>query len=109
MDAIRADQLDALDDFESSPAFTDLERAVIRFAIAMSATPARVSDAVFAPLRRELTDAQVVELTSAVAWEHYRARFNRALGIESENFSEGATCVLPAFVQSAEDGSRRGV
>ena len=38
----------------------------------------------------------MVELTSAIAWENYRARFNHALGIEAENFFQGALCLLPA-------------
>jgi hypothetical protein len=34
----------------------------------------------------------MVEFTAATAWENYRARFNHALGIEAEGFSEGAVC-----------------
>jgi len=33
----------------------------------------------------------MVELTAAIAWENFRARFNRGFGIEAEGFSEGAT------------------
>jgi len=36
-----------------------------------------------------------VELTSALAWENYRARFDHALKIDAEGFSEGAFCPLP--------------
>src|SRR4030095_12816357 len=32
----------------------------------------------------------------AIAWEHYRARFDHALGVESEGFLEdGAFCLVP--------------
>jgi hypothetical protein len=34
----------------------------------------------------------MVELTSAIAWENFRARFNRGFGIEAEGFSAGAVC-----------------
>jgi 4-carboxymuconolactone decarboxylase len=81
--------------FESSPAFSDLERLVLRYAVAMTGTPAEVPDELFAQLRRHFEPPQLVELTSAIAWENYRARFNRAFGIEAEGFSEGAVCVLP--------------
>ena len=54
-----------------------------------------VSNALFARLRERFTEAQLVELTSAIAWENYRARFDHALGIEGENFTEGAVCALP--------------
>jgi hypothetical protein len=37
----------------------------------------------------------MVELTSAIAWENYRARFDHAFGIEAEGFSQGAVCALP--------------
>jgi alkylhydroperoxidase family enzyme len=50
----------------------------------------------FEALRKHLSPPQMVELTSAIAWENYRARFNHAFGIESEGFSEGAFCPLPA-------------
>ena len=40
-------------------------------------------------------DMQIVEITSAFAWENYRARFDHALKIESEGFSEGAFCPVP--------------
>jgi hypothetical protein len=38
----------------------------------------------------------MVELTSAIAWENSRARFDPAFGIEAEGFSAGAFCPLPA-------------
>ena len=37
-----------------------------------------------------------MELTSAIAWENYRARYDHAFGIETENFSDGAVCAIPA-------------
>jgi hypothetical protein len=38
----------------------------------------------------------MVELTSAIAWENYRARFDHAFGIDAAGFSEGGACALPA-------------
>jgi alkylhydroperoxidase family enzyme len=61
----------------------------------MTFTPVEVSDALFARLREEFSEAQVVELTASIAWENYRARFDHAFGIEAEDFSEGACCALP--------------
>jgi alkylhydroperoxidase family enzyme len=68
---------------------------VIDYAIEMTKTPVDVPDAMFAALRARFDDAQLVELTSAIAWENHRARFNHALGIEAQGFSEGAFCALP--------------
>ena len=67
----------------------------------MTQTPVEVSDAFFARLGASFTDAQLVELTSAIAWENYRARYDHAFGIEGENFSEGAVCALPAHAAPA--------
>ncbi|HZQ23774.1 MAG TPA: hypothetical protein VFA89_13365 [Terriglobales bacterium] len=61
----------------------------------MTHTPVEVPTEVFEALRAAFNEAQLVELTSAIAWENYRARFDHAFGIESENFSEGAVCALP--------------
>jgi hypothetical protein len=41
-----------------------------------------------------------VELTSALAWENYRARFDHTFGIESEGFSAGAFGPVPASTVS---------
>jgi alkylhydroperoxidase family enzyme len=85
----------ALADYESSPDLTDLEKLAIRYAVEMMKTPVEVPDELFAELQRNLSDKQIVELTSAIAWENYRARNNHALGVESEGFSKGAFCPLP--------------
>jgi alkylhydroperoxidase family enzyme len=87
----------ALGDWEraASGVYTDEEIAVLRYADAMTATPVEVEDEVFAALRLRYDDAQIVELTSALAWENYRARFDHALGVEAEGYSEGSFCPLP--------------
>jgi len=88
-------KLMALADVESSADLTELEKLVLRYAVAMTQTPVDVSDELFAELKRHFNERQLVELTSAVAWENYRARFDHAFGIEAEGFSEGAFCPLP--------------
>ncbi len=85
----------ALSDFEVSGEFSELEKLVLRYAAAMTRTPVQISDELFASLRSHFTEKQLVELTSAIAWENYRARFNHAFGIEAEGFSEGAFCPIP--------------
>ena len=92
---IKEEQLRDLADYESSPHFSDDEKAVLRYADAMTATPVEIPDGVFAGLRLRYDDAQIVEITSALAWENYRARFDHALGVESEGYSDGAYCPLP--------------
>jgi 4-carboxymuconolactone decarboxylase len=72
-----------------------MERLVLEYAEAMTQTPVEVADALFAKLREKFTDAQLVELTATLAWENYRARFDHALGVESEGFTQGSYCALP--------------
>lgn len=88
-------QLQELARYRTSDAFTDLERLVIEYGEAMSRTPSEVGEDLVARLREHFDDAQLVELTSAIAIENYRARFNHALGLEPQGFSEGAACVVP--------------
>jgi alkylhydroperoxidase family enzyme len=85
----------ALPDFENSPELTALEKLVIRYAAVMTETPVEVPDELSNQLQRHFNGKQMVELTSAIAWENYRARFDHALGIESAGFSEGAFCAVP--------------
>jgi alkylhydroperoxidase family enzyme len=88
---ITDEQLEGLADFETSPHFNRLEKAVLRSAEGMTRTPADVSESVFEEIRALLSTEQIVELTAAIALENYRARFNCALKVESDNL-----CLLPA-------------
>jgi alkylhydroperoxidase family enzyme len=92
---ISAQQIANLNHYRTDFNFSDLERLVLQYADGMTQTPVDVPDALFARLREKFTEAQQVELTSAIAWENYRARFDHAFGIEAESFSEGAVCALP--------------
>jgi alkylhydroperoxidase family enzyme len=62
----------------------------------MTRTPVDVPDALFAEVRRRWSEAQIVELTASIAWGNFRARFDHALAVEAEGYSEGAFCPLPA-------------
>jgi alkylhydroperoxidase family enzyme len=72
-----------------------LEKLVLRYATLMTETPVDVPDELFAELREQFSPQQLVELTSAIAWENYRARFDHAFGIEAEGYSAGAVCPVP--------------
>ncbi len=92
------EQLLALSGHHEASCFTALERLVLDYAEAMTKTPAQVTDELFASLRRHLDDAQMVELTAAVAWENWRARFNWAFDIAAAGFREGQACPVPVPV-----------
>ena len=92
---ITPEQITNLNAYRSDHNFSDAERLVLEYADAMTRTPVDVSDALFVRLCEKFTEAGLVELTSAIAWENYRARYDHAFGIEGENFTEGAVCALP--------------
>jgi AhpD family alkylhydroperoxidase len=75
--------------YRESDAFSPLERLVIDYAVGMTRTPVDVPDELFAQLREHFDDAQLVELTAAIATENFRGRFNWAFGIGSEGFADG--------------------
>ncbi len=65
---------------------------MLRLAVALTRTPSDVSDDLFAILRNRFSE---VELSAAISWENYRARFNRTLAVGSEGFSQGKFCPMP--------------
>ena len=73
----------------TSPLFSASEKAAIEYAEAMTVTGQRVTDALHGRLRRHFGEAQIVELTAAIALENFRSKFNTALGVEAQGF-----CVL---------------
>ena len=52
----------------------------------MTATPAEVSEDVYAAAARHFSEAQLVELAATAALENYRARLNRAFLVEAQGF-----------------------
>ena len=79
--------------WRESEVFTDLERDVMEYAEAMSATPPTVTDWMVDKLTDQLGVPAIVELTMMVAIENQRSRFNAAMGLESQGFSD--VCELP--------------
>lgn len=84
--------------WRESEAFGPLERDVMAYAEAMTATPPEVDDELVARLRESLGVEALVELTLMVAIENERSRFNAAMGLSSQGFS--AVCELPLAVPS---------
>ena len=76
--------------WRESARFSPMERAALEYAEAMTITGQRVSDELFARVRSFFDEAQVVELSAAVALENFRSKLNVPLGIEAQGF-----CVIP--------------
>lgn len=90
-------QLADLPRYRTSDAYSDVEKAVLAFAEAATATPAVGED--LAERREELlkylTKTQVAELAATIAWENQRARLNQALGVRPTGIADGLACALP--------------
>jgi AhpD family alkylhydroperoxidase len=74
--------------WRDSAAFDERERAVLAYAEAMTVTPPAVTDEMVSSLVADLGVAAVVELTMMVAVENQRSRFNSAMGLTSQGFSD---------------------
>jgi len=77
-------------DWRDSPLFSEPEKVALEYAERMTITGQSIDDALFARLKQHYTEAQIVELTAAIALENFRSKFNPALGIEAQGF-----CLLP--------------
>ena len=97
--------MEALGEYQQSPLFSETERLVLEYADGMTQTPVEVPEALFEKLREKFSDAQLVELTAALAWENYRARFDHAFGVEAEGFTKGSYCAMPVRPASKSRGA----
>jgi AhpD family alkylhydroperoxidase len=95
LDGLDVDRLKDIDNYATSPRFTDDERAAIRYADAMTTDPHTVTDEQVADLSTRFTDAGVIELTYQIGVENMRARMYSALGITEQGFNSGETCRVP--------------
>jgi AhpD family alkylhydroperoxidase len=95
LDGLDMERLKDIDDYATSTAFSDDERAAIAYADAMTTDPHTVTDEQVADLRARFGDAGVFELTYQIGVENMRARMNSALGITEQGFSSGDACRIP--------------
>ena len=65
--------------------FNDTQRLVIELADAMTNTPANVSDDLYARLRNQFSEEQLMQLGAQIAFENYRARWNRIFNVERQS------------------------
>ncbi|HEY1176475.1 MAG TPA: carboxymuconolactone decarboxylase family protein [Phytomonospora sp.] len=93
-DGVDADKIESVPNWRAATCYTPVERAVLEYAEAMTATPPEVTDELNARLREHLSDAQLVEITATIALENFYGRNNHALGLAPEGFKE--SCAVPA-------------
>ena len=76
--------------WRDSTLFSESERVALEYAEAVTYTDRQVDDALFAEVKKNFTEPQIVELTAAIAFENFRSKFNPTLGVEAQGF-----CLVP--------------
>ena len=76
--------------WRDSKLFSPAERVALEYAERITYTDRQVDEALFAELKKHFTEAQLVELTAAIALENFRSKFNPTLGVEAQGF-----CMVP--------------
>ncbi len=107
LDGLDIKRLEDIDNYATSTAFSDDERAAIAYADAMTTDPHTVTDEQVADLKARFGDAGVFELTYQIGVENMRARMNSALGITEQGFSSGDACRIPWVTEEASAAENR--
>ena len=71
--------------------FNEKERLVLDLADAMANTPSNISDDLYARLRGEFSEEQLLELGGQIAFENFRARLNRVFDVGSDELYKPST------------------
>jgi AhpD family alkylhydroperoxidase len=106
LEGLDVERLKSVDDYATSPLFTDDERAAIAYANAMTTDPHTITDEQVADLQRRFGDAGVIELTYQIGVENMRARMYSALGITEQGFNSGDACRVPWATTEQQAASR---
>ena len=75
------EQIQALDNYEQSGAFSDLEKQVLRFAEQWTRR-GKAGEEVVAALSQSLSPTQLVVLAATVALANWTNRFNETFGVQ---------------------------
>jgi AhpD family alkylhydroperoxidase len=107
LDGLDVERLKDIDNYATSPHFTDDERAAVAYADAMTTDPHSVTDEQVADLQHRFGDAGVIELTYQIGVENMRARMYSALGITEQGFSSGDACRVPWASEAGQTAAQR--
>ena len=63
-----------------------MERVALEYAERMTITGEKVDEALFARLRAQFDEVQIIELTACIAIENFRSKFNVPFQVEAQQF-----------------------
>ena len=107
LDGLDVERLKDVENYATSPHFSDDERAAIAYANAMTTDPHTVTDEQVADLQRRFGDDGVIELTYQIGVENMRARMYSALGITEQGFNSGDACRVPWATEDSGQAANR--
>ncbi len=99
---VTEDEIRGLSDHAGSGLFTPAEVAAFDLAVAMSATPPHVDDALWARAAEHFDERQLLEITAMVGWENSRARIAHALHLTSHGFTDGGACAVATTARAGD-------
>jgi len=85
------DKITALPHWSTSAVYSDLERSVLAYTDALVLEGGRVSDGLFAELKKDLSDEAILELTYITTLYDMHATISRALRLEYDDVDERIT------------------
>jgi AhpD family alkylhydroperoxidase len=96
--ATRAGSMDkvlALANWEASDLYSEIERAALEYAEAVTYSDRQVSDELMNRLKGYFSEDEIVELTGLIAFQNLSSKFNSALDVPAEGF-----CAMPESAQN---------
>lgn len=82
---IPQEKLDAIWEYQTSPLFSEAERAALQLAQAAAFTPPLVTDETFAHVKNHFNDDEIIELVGVIAAFAFLNKWNSVLATEIEN------------------------
>jgi len=80
------EKVNALDNWQQSPLFTDTERIALAYAEAVTLRSSAIDDGLIQQLKSHLDEDAVVELTALIGFQNLSSKFNSALGVPPQGF-----------------------
>lgn len=84
-----AEKIAAVWEYQTSPLFSDAERAALNVAFKASIVPNEVEDADFQALKEHFDDGQIVEVIASISLFGYLNRWNDTMSTELEEYPGG--------------------
>ena len=83
--AVPQAKLDAIWEYQSSPLYSEAERAALDFALAAGSVPNAVDAEIFARMRQHWTEDQIVQILGAVCLYGFLNRWNDSMATDLED------------------------